>query len=244
MGVVISIDEHRGRTPGPVAERGPEAPESAAAVIALSHGKRSTGRPGAVAGGRPSVAAPPRTSFFVDPASPATYLVAERVERSVAGMRWVVCPPLEARPLSHRRRARLEARAAEMRMPLVWPDRPTSGDGLRRLAASAGSTRVVQAITLAAGRLAFCGGYDLDDPEVLGEIAAGAGLDHEAGRRAALDPAADVALAAVGATARLLGVRTQPAIQVGVQVFDGEQNVPGALAAIRAATFSEGPRPG
>ncbi len=32
------------------------------------------------------------------------------------------------------------------------------------------------AFVLAAGRLAFCGGFDLDDPEILAEAAAAAGL--------------------------------------------------------------------
>lgn len=244
MGVVISIGEHRGGSPGPVLERATEDADRAAPVIALSRGARQPGRSRAVPGGRPVVAAPPRTSFFVDPASPATYLVAERVERSVAGMQWVVCPPTGGpRPLSRRERTRLEARAAELRMPLVWPDGPSSGDGLRRLAACAGSTRAVQAITLAAGRLAFCGGFDLDDPEVLDEIAAGAGLDHDAGRRAVIDPGAELPLAAARATARLLGARSLPAIQVGARVLAGEERVPGALAAIRSATFSQAPGP-
>ena len=33
------------------------------------------------------------------------------------------------------------------------------------------------AFVLAAGRLAFCGGFDLDDPELLAEAAAAAGID-------------------------------------------------------------------
>ncbi len=244
MGVVISIDAYRGPSPGPVDHGTAGTPRVDAPVVSLARGVRPPVRSALVAGGRPTVAAPPRTSFFVDPASPATYLVAERVDRSVGGMRWFTCPPVDAAPtLAHRRRARLEARAAELRMPLVWPEKASSGDGLRRLAASAGSSRAVQAITLAAGRLAFCGGYDLDDPEVLDEIAACAGLDHDAGRRAVLDPAADVPLAAVRATARLLGARDLPAVQVGVRLFDGEERVPGALAAIRSATFSRASRP-
>ena len=35
------------------------------------------------------------------------------------------------------------------------------------------------AFVLAAGRLAFCGGFDLDDPELLAEAAAAAGIDME-----------------------------------------------------------------
>ena len=51
---------------------------------------------------------------------------------------------------------------------------------------------------LAAGRLAFCGGFDLDDPEILAEAAAAAGIPLEDCFHAAGDPRRDGAAEAVG----------------------------------------------
>src|SRR3712207_6951120 len=44
------------------------------------------------------------------------------------------------------------------------------------------------------GRLAFCGGYDLEDPEVLGEAAAAAGIGLDDCLRAARDEGRDGAM--------------------------------------------------
>src|SRR3954465_14458542 len=63
-------------------------------------------------------------------------------------------------------------------MPLVWPDGyPTGARVAMRVAALAACEGGHAApFVLAASRLAFCGGFDLDDPEVLAEAAAAAGL--------------------------------------------------------------------
>ena len=59
-----------------------------------------------------------------------------------------------------------------------------------RVAAYAAEHDRGAAFTLAACRLAFCGGFDLEDPEVLAEAAAAAGLGLEESLRAAGDSAA------------------------------------------------------
>ena len=51
-----------------------------------------------------------------------------------------------------------------------------SGQAAMRVAAMASERGMAAPFVLAAGRLAFCGGYDLDDPEVIAEAAAAAAL--------------------------------------------------------------------
>ena len=85
-------------------------------------------------------------------------------------------PTIRAR--AERVRDAAEERAAALRLPLVWPERfPTAGarrDARRR--PTRPSRAAARAFVLAAARLAFCGGFDLDDPEILAEAAAAAGL--------------------------------------------------------------------
>ena len=77
-------------------------------------------------------------------------------------------------------RAAAERRAAELRLPLVWPERfPREVPAAMRAAAFAAEQGRGGAFVLAAGRLAFCGGFDLDDPEILAEAAAAAGIPLE-----------------------------------------------------------------
>ena len=63
-------------------------------------------------------------------------------------------------------RSAAEERAAALRLPLVWPERfPEAGarrDARRR--PTRPSRAAARAFVLAAARLAFCGGFDLDDP--------------------------------------------------------------------------------
>src|SRR3954463_13484946 len=72
-----------------------------------------------------------RTEFLFDLACPFTYLAAERVERAFESVTWT---PVSAAALTRRapagapvagRRTRraAEVRAAQLRMPLVWPER-------------------------------------------------------------------------------------------------------------------------
>ena len=132
----------------------------------------------------------PRVGFFFDLASPWTYLAAERVDRRFADVRWqpAIGEALPGRPRRRSRSARAaEERADELQMPLVWPEpQPAAGRSAMRVAALAAEHGRAAEFVLAASRLAFCGGYDIDDPEILAEAAAAAdlGLDdclHAAG---------------------------------------------------------------
>ena len=72
------------------------------------------------------------------------------------------------------------------------------------------------AFVLAAGRLAFCGGFDLDDPEILVEAAAAAGLGARrlpAGRAATAGR--DGAIEAAGRRLLAAGADRLPALRVG-----------------------------
>ena len=125
-----------------------------------------------------------RAQFFFDLSCPFTYLAAERVERAFDDVIWT---PASSEALRRTclvdddvaaaavRRA-AEERAAALRLPLVWPERfPTEVSAAMRVAAFAAENGRGAAFVLAATRLAFCGGFDLDDPEILAEAAAAAG---------------------------------------------------------------------
>ena len=87
---------------------------------------------------------------------------------------------------------------------------------------------------LAASRLAFCGGFELDDPEVLAEAAAAANIPLHDAFAAATDemrdgPMLDDALRLLAAGAEVL-----PTIQVGRLLFSGEDRLSEAAAAAQA----------
>src|SRR5205085_8477562 len=87
--------------------------------------------------------APParaRVSFFFDLASPWTYLAAERVDRRFAEVRWqpAVGEALPAGPDVAVHRHVVEERAAELQLPLVWPEsQPAAARSAMRVAALA-----------------------------------------------------------------------------------------------------------
>ena len=176
-------------------------------------GRRSAGRRG------PALSAP-RTTFFFDLACPLSYLAAERVERTLGDAHWVpvsagslfearagAAPPLEEL------REPAEHWARRLKLPLVWPERfPAQTPLALRAAAHAAEVGAGAAFALAASRLAFCGGFDLDDPETLAEAAAAAGVPLEDCLAAAADPARDQPLQAAARRLRARGVRRLPAL--------------------------------
>ena len=131
---------------------------------------------------------PVRAEFLYNLACPFTYLAAERVERAFDDVVWTPAsatalrrdsPPTDATALAGVRAA-AQARAAALRLPLVWPETwPAKVPAAMRMASYAAERGRGAAFALAAGRLAFCGGFDLDDPDSLAEAAAAAGLDLE-----------------------------------------------------------------
>jgi 2-hydroxychromene-2-carboxylate isomerase len=179
---------------------------------------------------------PQRAYFLFDLSSPFTYLAAERVERSFDAVVWTPArdpmPPADGEDL----RAEAESRAAALRLPLVWPDGfPARAPATMRVASYAAECGRGAAVTLAAGRLAFCGGFDLEDPEVIAEAAAAAGLGLAACLSAARDEGRDTALATAGRWVADAG-GTFPALRVGRAAFWGEERVGEAAFAARVAT--------
>jgi 2-hydroxychromene-2-carboxylate isomerase len=182
----------------------------------------------------------PRVDCFFALADPGTYLAAERVERLSAPVAW---RPATLPARAPRSRARDERRAADLRLPLVWPESDGAFPRAMRVAAYAseqerGGVRFV----LAASRLAFCGGFDLDDPLVLAEAIAAAGLDFDAAWEAAADTRRDGPMQAAGRFLASRGASELPVLQVGRALFHGEARVADAAAALRGARVASARR--
>jgi 2-hydroxychromene-2-carboxylate isomerase len=186
----------------------------------------------------------PRVSFYFDLVSPWTYLAAERVERQFAGVRWcpVVPDVLAEEETDELARRAVEERAAELRMPLVWPDDWPTGSSAMRVASLAAERGRAAPFVLAATRLAFCGGYDLDDPEALAEAAAAAGLGLDECLKAAGDVRRDGPLERAGLRLLAQGADTLPVFVVGHVLFCGERRLGEAAAMADRRTMSVTPR--
>jgi 2-hydroxychromene-2-carboxylate isomerase len=183
-----------------------------------------------------------RAEFFFDLASPFTYLAAERVDRAFDAVTWSPacartlrcrCLPTDAAALEAVL-AHAEARAGVLRLPLAWPERwPAPVPAAMRVAHHAAHHGRGAAFVLAATRLAFAGGFDLDDPEILTAAAAAAGLPLDACLRARREERRDGAMQA--AARRLLGARADrlPALSIDHRLFSGEDQVGDAVASAR-----------
>ncbi len=183
-------------------------------------------------------------AFFFDLACPFSYFAAERVERLLGEVDWI---PAAGQPIGGRElsgfRIQAERRAAELRLPLVWPERfPASTPIALRAGARAAQLGAGAGFALAAARLAFCGGFDLEDPEVLAEAAAAAGLTLEECLAAAGNQALDASLDATARGLRAQGAPALPAVRIGRRLFAGERRL--AEAAALASEFVSGPRAG
>jgi 2-hydroxychromene-2-carboxylate isomerase len=189
-------------------------------------------------------AAGARPVFVFELGCPFSYLGAERVERLLGDAEWVPSAPVALRDGSRRaragrQRAAAERLAASLRLPLVWPDSVSAElGGAMRAAAHAAQAGAGPQFALAASRLAFCGGYDLEDPETLAEAAAVAGIGVDACLAAARDSTFERAPRAVARALVVVGVRRLPAISVGARWFDGSRGLDEAAALIRARAGS------
>lgn len=176
-----------------------------------------------------------RTTFAFDLALPQTYLAAERVDRDFPGVRWqpAYASAVWDVPVPMARLIReAEQRASELGAPLVWLEpMPVEVRPAMRAAALACELGRGAAFVLAASRLAFCGGFDLGDPEVLAEAAAAACIPLDACIDAAGDARRDTAMLDAGHRLADLGARALPALRVGRQLFDGEGRITEAFAA-------------
>jgi 2-hydroxychromene-2-carboxylate isomerase len=184
-----------------------------------------------------------KATFFFDLASPFTYLAAERVERMFPALTWRPAlsealhagNPLSAMADREAAQSAAERRARQLHMPLVWPDAYPSGArvAMRVAALAASNGGHAAPFVLAAGRLAFCGGFDLDDPEVLAEAAAAAGLGLPEVMAAAGDRSRDGEMEATGLRLLAQGADRLPVLRVGRTLFCGEHRIAEAAAAVR-----------
>jgi len=195
------------------------------------------------------VRVPRRAEFFFDLSSPFTYLAAERVDRAFEDVVWT---PASATALQQgqpggdtagldRLRAAAEERAAMLRLPLSWPERfPADVPAAMRVAAFASHAGRGAAFVLAATRLAFCGGFDLEDPEILAEAAAAANIVLDDCLASARDGGRDGKIEAEGRRLLAAGADRLPALRVGRALYWGEDRLPDAALAARLAAAAQG----
>ncbi len=137
----------------------------------------------------------------------------------------------------HGLRTRADSCARALRLPLVWPDRfPGAARCAQRASTFACEIGAGAAFALAASRLAFCGGFDLEDPETLAEAAAAAGVPLEECLSAAGETWRDEELEANADLLRARGISELPAIRIGDQWFEGEAGLLAAGALITGPT--------
>jgi 2-hydroxychromene-2-carboxylate isomerase len=183
-------------------------------------------------------------AFFFDVSDPLSYLTAEHVERSLGEVEWIA---VDGTVLSDRAdsdltalREHAEARARALRLPLVWPDTfPAATPCALRAAAYACEIGVGAQFALAASRLAFCGGFELEDPEVLTEAAAAAGVPLDGCLEAAGERSRDDDLAEMAHALRAHEVFELPAITIGGRWFAGDAALLGA-ATVQAKAVRAG----
>jgi 2-hydroxychromene-2-carboxylate isomerase len=184
-----------------------------------------------------------RATFYFDLASPFTYLAAERVDRMFPALAWRPAlsealhagDPLSASADREAAQAAAEQRARQLHMPLVWPDDYPAGARVAMRVAALASAEGGRAapFVLAASRLAFCGGFELDDPEVLAEAAAAAGLGLPEVMAAAGDRSRDGEMEATALRLLAHGADRLPVLKVGRTLFCGEHRIAEAAAAVR-----------
>ncbi len=177
-------------------------------------------------------------AFFYDLGCPFSYLAAEQVERWLGEVDWIPVAgatddsaTAEAGSLRMRRQA--EHRAEQLRLPLVWPEHTGAGvPSAMRAATYAAEIGAGARFGLAAGRLAFCGGFDLEDSEVLAEAGATVGIAPAECLAAAADPMLDQTLRATAGALRLRRIYELPAVRCGTQWFQGEHALAHAAAMV------------
>jgi 2-hydroxychromene-2-carboxylate isomerase len=191
----------------------------------------------------PSPAQDVAPMFLFDLVSPESYLVAERIERALGEVEWI---PVDGSRLLgdvdragvHEWRQRAEAAARAQRLPLVWPERfPARVPCALRAAAYASELGAGASFALAAFRLAFCGGFDLEDPEVLAEAAAAAGVPLDECLTAAGETSRDEELQAASDHLRSRGVLELPAIRAEGRWFAGESGILPASAVVSSESL-------
>jgi len=183
----------------------------------------------------PAPVGTPATLYF-DLASPSTYLVAERLERRVGDALWRPARLPEPQRRGEEVVADAQRRAAALRMPLVWPERfPARVPTAMRVATYANEQGCGPAFAIAAGRLAFCGGFDLEDPDIVAEAAAAAGVDVRGALAAAREPRRDHQIKMAGRAVAQAGGVLLPALEHERHLYCGEPHITAWLSQLGGA---------
>lgn len=177
-----------------------------------------------------------QSTFYFDIASPYTYLAAERVERAFTRPRWRPAWSQALRcgaPADARERAAIALRADQLGLPIVWPAvrRPMAMTAAMRVAALADERGVGGDFVLAASRLVYCGDFDIDDPTILQEAAAAAGIGARDMLAAAGDAERDRPIEEAGRRLVAAGADRLPVLRMGSRLFCGEDGLAAAFAA-------------
>ncbi len=170
-----------------------------------------------------AAAAPaPHPVFYYDLASPACYLVAEQITAALPVVaEW---EPVRAR-IGDVDRELIERHAAALGiLPLRWPAKWPPQSELALLAATY-AKRIGRTVSfsLAAFRQAFAGGRDLGDRDTVLIAAAACEMHPAAVLKGVGLRSVDRALGDADQRARVAGITAVPAIQLGADVFFGEQ---------------------
>ena len=178
--------------------------------------------------------APARATLYFDLGSPHTYLAAERADRLFARLEWLPASAdaLQAADLGDVGMRAVRERARLLGLPFVWPDeQQRDARSAMRVAALAAEQGCGAAFVLAASRLAFCGGFDIADPEILAEAAAAAGIGLHETLAAAREVGRDGPIEEAGRLLLAAGATRLPALRLGRQLFCGEDRLLEAAAA-------------
>jgi len=194
---------------------------------------------------RARVGAPP--AFFFDLGCPMSYLTAEQVDRIFDVVDWIPTAAALMRDGSQPRYSiqeleHAERRAAELRLPLAWPERfPAAVPSALRATTYAADVGAGDRFALAASRLAFSGGFDLEDPEMLAEAAAAAAIPLDETLRAAGDRERNLQLRATAQGLCRRGMTTLPVIRLGTRWFQGEHAASAAAEMVRIKSLYGAP---
>jgi 2-hydroxychromene-2-carboxylate isomerase len=178
------------------------------------------------------LASAPQPVFYYDLGSPTSYLVAERINSSLA-----VVPEWEPVPAERLEAPRVDAFEGELArvsieriavqdglQPLRWPLQWPPDTRLATLAATY-AKRIGRgvAFSLAAFRQTFAAGRDLGEEDTVLIAAAACEMHPAALLKAVALRATEEGLERAVARARGAGVRMLPAIQIGSLLFEGER---------------------
>ncbi|HEX8205919.1 MAG TPA: hypothetical protein VF587_07670 [Solirubrobacteraceae bacterium] len=128
------------------------------------------------------------TVFAFDLSSPWTYLAADAVATDFPEAEWI---PAIGNPTTSADRDRAERAARRLNLRFLWPDVRPAGRAANRAASLAAEHGKARPFALAAARLAWGWGQDLDDHELIAQAAGIAELPLDATLEATFDPRRD-----------------------------------------------------